>query len=229
MRIDGRALVLSVGLVVAASACGSVLQEPADGGRGDGGVVPCRELGEAACLSRSDCSVNGCAPCSGGGSGFINCIDPTVDGRVACGACPQVPCSSLTEAGCSVRPDCRADACPSCNGNPAPFARCTTADDPSHACLTILCPEPCASYVTQEACEAQPTCHAVFIDDRACACAGLGCCTHFSRCADGGTAICQEPAIVCDAVAPRCEGPYVVGYSSGCYEGCVLASDCIVL
>jgi hypothetical protein len=38
--------------------------------------------------------------------------------------------------------------------------------------------------------------------------------------------VCKEPPITCDAVAPHCEGPYVVAYSGGCFEGCVLSSDC---
>src|SRR5262245_65281455 len=104
MRIDRRGLVLSVGFTVALSACGSVLQEPPDGGR-DGGLVPCDELGEAACRSRSDCAVDGCAACTGGGFSFLGCRDLAGGPRVACGACPEPPCSSLTEAGCSQRPD----------------------------------------------------------------------------------------------------------------------------
>src|SRR5262245_48141690 len=110
MRIQQAGLILS--LTAAASACGSILQQPPDGG-GDGGIVPCRDLGEAACRSRSDCAVNACTPCSGGGSGFISCYDPTSDPRVLCGPCPPL-CAGLDEASCKARPDCRVDACPDC-------------------------------------------------------------------------------------------------------------------
>ena len=81
---------------------------------------------------------------------------------------------------------------------------------------------------TRETCETRPDCHSVFVDDRLCACAALGCCARFSRCADGATAVCKAPPITCDAVTPRCEGPYVVAYSGSCYEGCVQSSDCAV-
>jgi len=225
MRFEQPGLVSILGVVVGASACGSVLVAPTDAGQ-DGSVVACQQLGEAACRSRSDCAVGGCASCVGG-AGFMVCYDPVREPGPICPeiACPAL-CSALDEASCKMRSDCRADACPSCNGNPAPFVRCTTADDPSFGCLTIACPSPCAEASTKEACEARPECHSVFVDNRNCACAALGCCARFSRCADGASAVCKEPSIVCDAVAPYCEGPYVVGYSGSCYEGCVLSSDC---
>jgi hypothetical protein len=85
---------------------------------------------------------------------------------------------------------------------------------------------PCAQATTKDACEARPDCHSVFVDGRDCGCAALGCCTRFSRCADGGAAVCKAPAISCDAATPYCEGPFVVSYSGSCYEGCVQATDC---
>jgi hypothetical protein len=228
MRIDRPGLVLSLGLTVALSACGSVLQEPPDGGR-DGGLVPCDDLGEAACRLRSDCAVDGCAACTGGGFSFLGCRDLAGGPRVACGACPP-PCSSLTdETSCKEFPGCRANYCANCAPGGQSFSGCVDASDPTNICPTIACPAPCASMTTRDSCEARPDCHAVFVDDGLCGCAALGCCARFSRCADGGTAMCIQPPIVCDAVAPHCEGPYVVGYAGSCYEGCVLASDCIVL
>jgi hypothetical protein len=218
MRIERLGLVLSLGLTVTAAACGSVLQAP------DGGVA-CHDLGEDACRSRSDCAVNGCAPCSGGGSGFINCYDPRSESPVFCGPCPP-PCSSLTEDLCKATPGCRANTCTTCGGAPY-FAGCVDEGAPAGCILiAIPCPLSCAEVTTQEACEARGDCHPVFVDGRDCQCAALGCCARFSRCADGATAVCKEPPIVCDAVAPFCEGPYVVAYSGGCYEGCALASDC---
>jgi hypothetical protein len=98
--------------------------------------------------------------------------------------------------------------------------------DPINICPAMPCPLTCAQMATRDACEARSDCHPVFVDGRDCNCAALGCCTRFTRCADGATAVCQAPPITCDAVAPYCEGPYVVAYSGGCFEGCVLASDC---
>ena len=53
-----------------------------------------------------------------------------------------------------------------------------------------------------------------------------GCCAHFSRCADGAHAVCKTNGINCTISQPYCEGSYVVGYSSGCYEGCVRMTAC---
>jgi hypothetical protein len=228
MRFEKVAFVSSLALVLGAPACGSILQQPPDGGR-DGGqdtsVVACRQLGEAACRTRSDCAVGSCSIC-GGGAPFISCYDPATETGPICAAiaCPA-PCSILDEASCKTRTDCRVDACPNCNGGSG-FVRCSASGDPPIGCPAILCPLPCAQTTTKEACEARPDCHSVFVDSRDCACAALGCCARFSRCADGDKANCNGPSVLCDVVTPYCEGPYVVSYTAACYEGCVKSSDC---
>ncbi|SRR6266540_7486346 len=83
----------------------------------------------------------------------------------------------------------------------------------------------CSAVTTLVVCEARADCHAVFTDPHDCACAALGCCSRFSRCADGDHANCKGPA-ACDAATPYCEGPFTVAYSGACYEGCVRATDC---
>jgi hypothetical protein len=228
MRFVRPGLVVILGLVVGASACGSVLVQPTDAGQ-DGSAVACRQLGEAACRLRSDCAVGACAPC-GSGPSFIGCYDPVHESGPICAeiACPA-PCSALDEASCRTRTDCRADVCPSCTGSGGQgFVRCASASDPIFACILLPCPAPCAAATTKEACEARTDCHSVFVDNRDCQCAALGCCARFSRCADGASAVCKAPPILCDLVTPHCEGPYVVGYSDSCYEGCVQSSDCAV-
>jgi hypothetical protein len=87
----------------------------------------------------------------------------------------------------------------------------------------------CGDVTTQAACDARSDCHSVFVDPRGCACAALGCCARFSRCADGDRAFCIAGPIACDQVAPYCEGPYVVSYTQSCYEGCVRATECVPL
>ena len=135
---------------------------------------------------------------------------------------------TLDEASCKTRTDCRVDSCPGCNGGSS-FVGCAAANDPDLQRLSAIpCPAPCAVATTKETCEARPDCHSVFVDDRDCACAALGCCARFSRCADGASAVCKAPPILCDLVTPHCEGPYVVAYSGSCYEGCVQSSDCAV-
>jgi hypothetical protein len=227
MRLQRTGLVLILGSVVGASACGSVLVAPTDAGQ-DGSAVACRQLGEAACRSRRECAVGGCPSC-GAGSGFISCRDPAREPGPICAeiACPAL-CSGLDEASCKTRMDCRVDSCPSCSGGSS-FVRCAAADDPLYAaCPAILCPTPCTAQTTKEACDTRPDCHPVFVDDRLCACAGIGCCARFAHCAAGATAVCKAPPITCDAVAPHCEGSYVVAYAGSCYEGCVQSSDCAV-
>jgi len=87
-------------------------------------------------------------------------------------------------------------------------------------------PGGCATATTEDDCNARGVCHAVFVDGQNCGCAALGCCTRFSRCADGATAMCSTTALSCTLQTPHCEGPYVVAYAGGCYEGCVRSSAC---
>ena len=79
---------------------------------------------------------------------------------------------------------------------------------------------------TLAACDARPDCHAVFQDPRTCACAAIGCCARFVRCADADRANCGPVIVSCDAATPYCEGPYVVSYTTSCYEGCARATEC---
>ena len=85
----------------------------------------------------------------------------------------------------------------------------------------------CADVTTQAACDARSDCHAVFEDPHNCACAALGCCARFARCANGDRARCTPGAALCDMVSPYCEQPYVVSYVNTCYEGCVRATECM--
>jgi hypothetical protein len=84
----------------------------------------------------------------------------------------------------------------------------------------------CADVTTLEACDARADCHSVFIDPQDCACAAIGCCARFLRCADGDTANCSGGAVLCDALTPHCEGQDVVSYTASCYEGCVRMTEC---
>jgi hypothetical protein len=83
----------------------------------------------------------------------------------------------------------------------------------------------CSEVTTQVECEARSDCHSVFEDPGDCACAALGCCARFRRCADGDRANCIGPAL-CEMLEPHCEGPYVVSYQGACYEGCAKQIDC---
>ena len=233
MRIERGVGGFGIVLALALSACGSILQTNNDGGGGgdgggDTGLVPCRQLAESACRARTDCAAAMCSLC-GGGPAYAGCYDPDIEpGPVCTGiACPA-PCSGLDQASCKARTDCRVDACPGCNGSSG-FVQCADLNDPPIGCPAILCPQPtCAQLTAKDACEARPECHSVYVDGRNCGCAALGCCTRWSRCADGATAQCKAPPIACDALTPYCEGPYVVSYTNSCYEGCVLATDCAV-
>jgi hypothetical protein len=229
-------MVLGIGLVAAVvvSGCGTVLGGPPDGGGGgsgghdaggDTGGVPCRQLTEEACRARTDCAVGSCSLC-GASSMYAGCYQPGVDPTPVCAgiACP-VQCNGLDETSCRANLGCRANTCPDCNGGTY-FTNCTFAGDQSHTCPAILCPLPCAQETTKDACDARPDCHSVYFDPQTCGCAALGCCAHFSRCADGGTAVCSPPPTLCTALAPHCEGDYVVSYSGGCYEGCVASTAC---
>jgi hypothetical protein len=91
-----------------------------------------------------------------------------------------------------------------------------------------VAPPKCSEVTTQVACDARDDCHSLFEDPGTCGCASPGCCARFKRCADGGYANCLGPAM-CDMVEPFCEPPYVIAYTSLCYEGCVYQDDCGLL
>ena len=92
-----------------------------------------------------------------------------------------------------------------------------TADADSGTCNTLT---------TQAACDNRSDCHSVFVDNNNCSCAPAGCCAQFYRCADGGRANCDGRGVACGAKTPYCAGPYVVSFTSTCFEGCVLQSEC---
>jgi len=114
---------------------------------------------------------------------------------------------------------------------------CTCMPNGKWMCSTHVCPPidagvdsssaACSTATTQADCEARNDCHAVFVDPGTCECAAPGCCTRFSYCAKGAKADCTEPtAFSCTIMAPFCEDPYVLAYAGGCYEGCVLETQC---
>ena len=135
--------------------------------------------------------------------GQIRCPGCT-PGTGACsvGGCPGIACPAV-DSGCA------GNTCPAVDGGVTPDAGQVT----------------CADVTTLDACDARTDCHAVFVDLQNCKCAALGCCAHFSRCADGDRANCNGP-VACDALTPHCEGPYVVSVANACYEGCVRATEC---
>jgi hypothetical protein len=57
---------------------------------------------------------------------------------------------------------------------------------------------------------------------------GVECnCYRFLQCV-AGPALCRAPGpTLCDAVPPFCGSPdLTVGFTAGCYEGCVLREEC---
>jgi hypothetical protein len=132
------------------------------------------------------------------------------------------PCNTLPQTACALRPDCRVDTCPTCDGTTT-FIDCAKKTDPAIGC-GLDCPAPCS--VTNDAaqCNSRPDCHAVFYDPGTCDCATPGCCMQFQQCADGPAQCTGNPA--CAIPSPICGPGYVTSYTTNCYEGCVLSSEC---
>ena len=134
--------------------------------------------------------------------------------------------SGLSDAGTpdlSIAPDgavdCGADCGVTCTGT-ACLADAGKIDVASGSCSQLT---------TQAACEARSDCHAVFSDPGTCGCATSGCCARFSACADVGKTLCTQPStLACARPTPHCESPYVVSYTTLCYEGCVLPTECAI-
>jgi hypothetical protein len=189
------------------------------GAAGGGGATgTCAGLDQSHCGLRSGCFVKSCPV--NGISLFVGCYRPGTDIEPSC------TCVVLSEADCRVRPSCRVDACPGCDGG-STYVGCSMLGAGPVACA-LGCPGiplTCAQVTTATECEARNDCHSVFVDNHNCACAALGCCARFNRCADGDKAMCAGTPL-CKSVSPYCEGPFVVAYTATCYEGCVQKKDC---
>ena len=143
----------------------------------------------------------GDAGTGGGGGGAVD-AGACADGKIWCPGCMAGTGSCFTGG-------CPGVACPPPDAG--------TVDAASGTCGTLT---------TQAACDNRSDCHSVFVDPNNCKCSTAGCCAQFSRCANGGRANCNGNNGVCGAKTPYCAGPYVVSYTSTCFEGCVLQSEC---
>jgi hypothetical protein len=187
----------------------------------------CHGLDASACAAaaaQGRCQVqDGCC-----GKQFNACLDPGEPATECAGAlCPPVDCVGLDQQACEqAAPTCRVNGCTSCNG-PA-YAGCSPASAPPLECpAPAPCSTPppsCDQLTNAMACEARSDCHAVFEDAGTCDCAQPGCCTTFNHCA-AGKANCAGPAS-CSVAPPPCSGAFAVSFAAGCYEGCVLKSEC---
>jgi hypothetical protein len=221
-----RALV--VALVVSAWSCGRITLRPEGEDAGGDAAQACKGLDEAHCAARPGCARGSCPICIGGASAFAGCYDPALEGGPPCPAIACAPCAGLDQLTCAARTDCQVNTCLGCAG--PVFTHCAQPGDPSLPCPAYACPAPppCSQVTTLDACEARSDCHSVFVDPGICDCIAVGCCAHFSACADGDRARCAAPAtLACKAPTPFCESPaYVVAYTNVCYEGCVQSKDC---
>jgi hypothetical protein len=196
------------------------------GGAGGGGARgTCGNLNSMECAGAPGCSVRTCPSCSGG-TMFAGCF--LAAGPIgACAPLAGCPagCSGLTEASCRANPACRADSCPRCDATPA-YVGCSAIVSPPPMCAGVNCPITCDQLTSLDSCDSRSDCHSVFFDSQLCGCATVGCCAHFVKCAFGARATCTAVATVACPAPPHCEGPYVVGYTTSCFEGCVKNADC---
>ncbi len=189
--------------------------------------LPCEGRDETTCMnSAGSCTPQYCPNCDGGQT-FEGCA-ATGSGGIACGLeCPAPPsCSFLDETECKSATGCTAEYCPSCTGGQT-FEGCSPPNSGAIAC-PAACPAPaaCSTVTTEAACNARTDCYSVFDDPGTCGCNAVGCCAHFSWCADGAKASCGGMPL-CQVAAPHCEAPaFVVSYSGSCFEGCVRPSEC---
>jgi hypothetical protein len=167
---------------------------------------------------------DGCNTCTCRSDGSFACTTaacPGQDGSV--GVCPS---NYRWCPGCTPGTGTCAFVCPA---SPCPVLDGATAADAAdgHADGAAVDGGACSSLTTLADCQARSDCHAVFTDPGTCGCASSGCCARFSRCADGGNALCTQPTgIACTTPTPFCESPYVLSYTAVCFEGCVLSSEC---
>ena len=186
----------------------------------------CDTLDETSCKTRSDCTPQYCPDCEGG-TAFAGCTGPGEGVACGCGApSPWSPaCATLGETECNARSDCQSAVCGDCSGVEK-FVSCVGQNAAGVPCPALTCPKPCVAVATSAECDARTDCHSVFAEQPNCACGVAGCCASFSRCGDGGKAMCKG-APACQIVSPFCDGvAYVTSYTGSCYEGCVRPTEC---
>jgi hypothetical protein len=200
-------------LLALLSGCGSVTTAPSDGGGtgggkgggsggGSGGAGGAGGTGTGGKGGAGTGGTGGSGPCQPGQTWCPGCTPGTGTCVSSGGGCPGFACPP-PDAGCTL------STCPVVDASVPPDAK----------------PSPCAQATSLADCDARTDCHAVFVDLRTCGCAQLGCCAHFSRCADGDRAACKGTPL-CEIPTPYCEGPYVISYTATCYDGCVRAAEC---
>jgi len=186
--------------------------------KSDAGCAPGWTMCCGQCLSPQ---AGICAPCSGtGGTGQTGGSLDTGGGAGGGGG----GASGAADAG----------VCPAgkiwCPGCIAGTGSCFTGGCPGSACpldagTVDVALGTCNTITTQAACDNRGDCHSVFADPGTCGCAGVNCCMHFNRCADGGQANCTGP-VACLAPQPVCVPPYALSYTNVCFEGCILQTEC---
>ncbi len=156
-----------------------------------------------------------------------NPLSPTDDGGTDGGG---GPCGSHHDtASCQADANCVALGCPDCHGGQS-FIGCYDKNGPLPGIgCPAGCPQPAScDNLDENACNARSDCHSVY-QPALCECAEC-CCTPFNHCASG-LPVCNGP-VLCRAQPPDCGNPdcnnrFAVGVANGCYEGCVLASECL--
>src|SRR5262249_42446405 len=134
-----------------------------------------------------------------------------------------VACSAINDPAVCRDSGCQVETCPACGGIEV-FHGCSDPTGMPWDCAPPICT--CGN-LDEAACTAPPGRHPVYIHAQACGCARVGCCTRFSRCAEGPAADCSVPIASCNLAPPTCDGPWLVSFDpTGCYEGCVKGSEC---
>jgi hypothetical protein len=175
--------------------------------------------------------------CEGGGTWLCTtkqCPPPTEAGAEVSGdaGCPggQIWCPGCTPGTGSCGVVCTGAPClapdAGCDGG-----ACSASDAPTaqkDASGTEMESTTCSQVTTEAECDARGDCHSIYRSIGACGCGGTpGCCMHFLSCADGASATCTPPAAFgCTSATPACDSPYVLSYSTNCYEGCVKPTEC---
>lgn len=217
---------------------------PSGGINGSGGIVGSGGLSSTGVTGRGGsggaAGISGTGGLGTGGSGGSTRSDGAIadaandaasraDGGDAVVECaPGYPVGSSMSDGCNTCV-CMAGGAFACTTHVCPpdAAPDAPADGPTPDGAALdTSAVACSALTTEADCRARSDCHPLFYDPATCGCATLGCCAAFSKCADG-KADCEVPTqFSCTIAQPYCEGPYVVAYRAGCFEGCVLGTDC---
>lgn len=150
------------------------------------------------------------------------------EGRVDAGPDAATTCTShASQASCEADARCEVASCPTCGG--ASFLACYDKGSQHGAlCPAVNCGQPCETYTTEAACDADATCVSLYVDIDTVGCADIAC-VGFSRCTSEVVSCLPSPLICTDKPTVVCPSGYQYALDgTSCSSACARTGQCFM-